>query len=185
MSKSMPTHCREQLISSSRQVEEAKYALQRPSEGGSPVTLNLLTALNSLLTARNGLITDWVTYETERLTLYCNFDLMDIDANGVWTNENDSETIAIALQLATSSPAPSLAIPARVPDLTDSEPRGKAFFSEVRPSDRIIPDEAAGGEGPLGTSDLRSQPSVEPGVDRNVPAAPPASPSPFAPPSQR
>ena len=43
---------REQLISSSRQVEEAEYALQRPSEGGSPVTLNLLTALNSLLTAQ-------------------------------------------------------------------------------------------------------------------------------------
>jgi outer membrane protein TolC len=176
---------REQLISSSRQVEEAEYALQRPSEGGSPVTLNLLTALNSLLTARNGLITDWVGYETNRLTLYSNFDLMDIDANGVWTNENDPETIALALRLAADSPALSLAIPARLPDLTGNEPRGKAFFSDVRPSDRIIPDEAAGIEGPLGAPDLRSQPGVPPGPERAVPAVPPATPSPFAPPARR
>ncbi len=176
---------REQLISSSRQVEEAEYALQRPSEGGSPVTLNLLTALNSLLTARNGLIADWVSYETYRLTLYSDFDLMDIDANGVWTNENDPQTIAIALRLATESPAPSLAIPARIPDLTGHEPRGKAFFSDVRPSDRIIPDEAAGSEGPLGAPDLGSQPGVPPGPERDVPAAPPATPSPFTPPARR
>ncbi len=176
---------REQLISSSRQVEEAEYALQRPSEGGSPVTLNLLTALNSLLTARNGLIADWVSYETYRLTLYSDFDLMDIDANGVWTYENDPETIAIALRLATDSPAPSLTIPARIPDLSGHEPRGKTFFSDVRSSDRIIPDAAGGNEGPLGAPDLRSQPGVPPGPERDVPSAPPATPSPFAPPARR
>ena len=67
---------------------------------------------------------------------------MDIDCNGVWTNENDPETIAVALRLATEHPAPSLAIPARIPDLSGNERRDKVFFSDVRPSDRLIPDEA-------------------------------------------
>ena len=163
---------REQLISASRQVEEAEYALQRPSEGGTPVTLNLLNALNALLDARNSLIGNWVSYETTRLTLYRDFDLMDIDANGVWTNENDPETIAIALRLAADAPALSLAIPARIPDLSGDESRGTAFFTDVEPSDRLIPDEAAGTGGPL--TDL---PSSGP-----QPPAPPATPSPFAPP---
>jgi outer membrane protein TolC len=173
---------REQLISSSRQVEEAEYALQRPSEGGSPVTLNLLNALNSLLNARNGLIGTWVSYETNRLSLYSNFDLMDIDANGVWTNENDPATIAIALRLAAEAPAPSLVLPARIPDLGGDESRSRAFFSDVRPSDRLIPDEASGFQGPLDAPELRSQPGVPLQPGAAVP--PPRTPSPFAPPTR-
>jgi hypothetical protein len=174
---------REQIISSSRQVEEAEYAIQR-AEPGVPVTLNLLNALTALLNARNGLIGNWVSYETNRLTLYSNFDLMDIDANGVWTNENDPETIALALRLATECPAPSLAIPAGVPDLSGNEPRGKAFFSDVRPSDRVIPDESAGTEGPLTSPDLRNQLAVPPGPGGAGPTVPPTTPSPFAPPGR-
>ncbi|WP_165226499.1 TolC family protein [Aquisphaera insulae] len=167
---------REQLIASSRQVEEAEYALQRPSEG-SPVTLNLLRALNSLLQARNGLIGNWVNYETNRLTLYSHFDLMDIDANGVWTNENDPQTIALALRIAAGNPSASLAIPARVPDVLGPGGGGdKVFFSDVKPSDRVIPDETAGIEGPLAPAELNGGPGAGPG------AGPPATPSPFAPP---
>jgi len=47
---------REQTLSSSIQVEQAEDALLLPAEGGAPVTLNLLNALNALLTARNQLI---------------------------------------------------------------------------------------------------------------------------------
>jgi hypothetical protein len=139
-----------------------------------------------LLTARNTLIGNWVSYETNRYTLYSDFDLMDIDANGVWTNENDRETIAVALRLATQCPSPSLAIPARIPDLSGGESRGKAFFSDVRPSDRVIPDEAAGTEGPLGPSELRNRPAGAGAAGRGgaIPSAPPATPSPFAPPAR-
>ena len=52
------------------------------------------------------------------MSLYRDFDLMDIDANGVWTNENDPTAINIALRHAESAPAFSLAIPARIPDLS-------------------------------------------------------------------
>jgi hypothetical protein len=174
---------REQILTASRQVEQAEYALQRDPEG-QPVTLNLINALNVLLQARNTLIGNWVSYESNRYTLYSHFDLMDIDANGVWTNENDPETIAIALRLAAQSPSPSLAIPARIPDLSGDESRGNAFFSDVRSSDRVIPDEAAGTEGPLSPRELRNQPAGAPGAGRAVPAVPPATPSPFAPPAR-
>jgi hypothetical protein len=176
---------RELILTASRQVEQAEYALQRDPEG-QPVTLNLITALNNLLTARNTLIGNWVSYETNRYTLYSDFDLMDIDANGVWTNENDPETIAVALRLATQSPALSLAIPARIPDLSGDESRGKAFFSDVKSSDRVIPDEAAGTEGPLSPPELRNRPARAgaSGGREPVPSAPPATPSPFAPPAR-
>jgi outer membrane protein TolC len=171
---------REQLISASRQLEEAEYALLFPT-GGAPVTLNLLNALTSVLQARNGLIGTWVSYETQRLSLYSNFDLMDIDANGVWTNENDPEVIAVALRHAAAAPAPSLAIPAGIPDLSGDESRTRAFFSDVKPSDRVIPDEASGREGPVSTPELRSRPGVPLGPERPAPLPPPATPSPFAP----
>ena len=74
---------------------------------------------------------------------------MDIDANGVWTNENDPGTITIALRLATETPSLSLTIPARVPDLSGDERRDKVFFSDVEPSDRLIPDESTGQRGRL------------------------------------
>ena len=174
---------REQILSSSIQAEQAEDALLLPSEGGTPVTLNLLNALNALLQARNGLIANWVSYETNRLTLNSDFDLMDIDGNGVWTNENDPGTIATALRLASEAPSLSLAIPARIPDLSSNERRDKVFFSDVKASDRLIPDESTANEGDLGTPDLRSRPGVPAQPNRGVPA-PPATPSPFAPPAR-
>lgn len=196
---------REQILSSSIQVEQAEDALLLPQEGGAPVTLNLLNALNSLLNARNGLIGTWVSYETNRLNLYSDFDLMDIDANGVWTNENDPQTIATALRIATESPSLSLAIPARIPDLSGNEPRGKVFFSDVRASDRIIPDESSAYEGEFSNINLGPGLGVPPqpggagagnaNTNAPVPApaplpvpapapAPPPTPSPFAPPAR-
>ena len=174
---------REQILSSSIQAEQAEDALLLPSEGGTPVTLNLLNALNALLQARNQLIANWVSYETNRLTLNSDFDLMDIDGNGVWTNENDPGTIATALRLASEAPSLSLAIPARIPDLSSNERRDKVFFSDVRASDRLIPDESTANEGELGTPDLPNRPGVPPQPGRDAPA-PPATPSPFAPPAR-
>ncbi|APW59713.1 TolC family protein [Paludisphaera borealis] len=184
---------REQLITSARQVEEAEYALQYPSEGR-PVTLNLLNALQSLLGARNTLIGTWVSYETSRLNLYRDFDLMDIDANGIWTNENDPQLLATALRIAADAPAASLAIPAGPFDLSGTKSREDALFSDVKSSDRglIVPDEAEsqGNEGPLTDSELANDVAPPPGGAPGVPgvgagpgapAGPPQTPSPFAP----
>jgi hypothetical protein len=174
---------REQLITSSRQVEQAEYAILRP-EQGEPVTLNLLRALTSVLDARNGLISNWVSYESTRLSLYSNFDLMDIDANGIWTNENDPDTVAIALRLAAEDPAVSLAIPATIPDLSDESTYGRSLFIDGKPSDRPTPDERPGNEGPLNDRDLQSRPDeTGDGGGLDQPAGPPPGPSPFAPPS--
>jgi len=84
---------RESLITASRQVEQAEYDL-RTSTAEIPVTLNLLRALDSQLGAKNNLIGSWVQYETARMALYRDFDIMDINAEGVWTNEHDGTPIA-------------------------------------------------------------------------------------------
>ncbi len=54
--------------------------------GGQGNALSLLNALNSVLTAQNGLIQDWVVYETNRLNIFRDMGIMDIDARGVWTD---------------------------------------------------------------------------------------------------
>ena len=54
--------------------------------GGQGNALNVLNALNSVLTAQNGLIGDWVLYETNRLNIFRDMGIMDIDARGVWTD---------------------------------------------------------------------------------------------------
>ena len=176
---------RERLITTSRQVEEAEYALQYPSEGR-PVTLNLLQALQSLLDARNTLIGTWVSYETSRLNLYRDFDLMDIDANGIWTNENDPQLLATALRIAADAPAASLAIPAGPFDLSGTRSREEALFSDVKSTDRgvIVPDESKdrANEGPLDDSQLENDVAPPGGAVPGAPAGPPETPSPFAPP---
>ena len=67
------------------------------------------------------------------MSLYRDFDLMDIDANGVWTNENDQTAINIALRHAQSAPAFSLAIPARIPDLSPGIASDSTFYIDVEP----------------------------------------------------
>lgn len=89
---------REQLLINSRQVDQAEFDLRNSSGtaagavAGSSAAINLLTVLNQLLQTKNSLITTWVNYETQRMTLYQHFDIMDINAEGVWTNEPNGAT---------------------------------------------------------------------------------------------
>jgi len=48
--------------------------------------LNLVGALNSVLTAQNSLVSDWVTYETNRLNIYRDMGIMELDPRGVWVD---------------------------------------------------------------------------------------------------
>ena len=54
--------------------------------GGQNNALNLLQALNSVLTAQNSLVQDWTTYETNRLNIFRDMGIMEIDPRGVWTD---------------------------------------------------------------------------------------------------
>ena len=46
--------------------------------------LNLINALGSLLTAQNNLINYWVSYERNRINIYRDMDIMQIDERGIW-----------------------------------------------------------------------------------------------------
>jgi hypothetical protein len=166
---------REQLVTTSRLLEQAEAALLGESNG-QPVTLNLLAALQSLLEARNTLISTWVSYETARLNLYRDFDLMDIDANGIWTNEHDPQLLPTALRIASEAPAARLSIPVGLFDVTGSQREEDANLPDVKSSEPgvDVPDESRERtvDGPLTERDLEPPP---------VPAGPPATPSPFAP----
>ena len=80
---------RESFITLTQQVEQAEYTVRTTRDAASDVTVLLSQALNSLLSAKNTLISTWVSYETSRMSLFRDFDLMDIDARGAWTNERD------------------------------------------------------------------------------------------------
>ncbi len=80
---------RAQLITTARQIEEIEFRRNTETNPDASQTLFLLDALQNRLAAQNALIGNWVSYETARLALYRDLDLMDIDAQGVWTNERD------------------------------------------------------------------------------------------------
>ena len=46
--------------------------------------INLLNALGALLTAQNNLIQIWVNYERNRINIYRDMDIMQIDERGLW-----------------------------------------------------------------------------------------------------
>lgn len=69
-------------------VEESTAASQGGtggrSEGGRSTGLNLLNALNSILAAQNDLINLWVQYEQNRINIFRDMDIMEIDERGLW-----------------------------------------------------------------------------------------------------
>jgi outer membrane protein TolC len=79
---------RQQLVTAVRQVEETEYNLRHETARDTGLTLLLLNSLENLLGAKNQLISNWVQYETFRLSLFRDMDLIDLDARGVWINEH-------------------------------------------------------------------------------------------------
>jgi len=49
--------------------------------------LNLLNALNSVLTAQNNFIGFWVNYEQNRINIYKDMGIMQVDERGVWGDD--------------------------------------------------------------------------------------------------
>jgi len=50
-------------------------------------SLNLLNALRSVLQATNSLVSDWISYETNRLNIFRDMGIMELDPNGVWLDD--------------------------------------------------------------------------------------------------
>jgi outer membrane protein TolC len=73
--------------------------------GGQGNALSLINALDSVLQAQNGLVQDWVVYETNRLNIFRDMGIMEIDARGVWTDR-------FYLQMQTSVPVEGVSPPA-------------------------------------------------------------------------
>ncbi len=81
---------RRQIRQSALQYDNAAQATSNPDQragGGDQGALNILRALTDLLRAQNGLIGDWINYETNRLNIYRDMGIMEINPRGIWTDE--------------------------------------------------------------------------------------------------
>ncbi len=96
---------RQQLAVAARQVDEAQSTIRLGQANDRSATLYLLSAFQSLLSAKNGLIGGWVAYESSRMDLLRDLDWMEFDERGIWINERDTPGNA-ARQLQPRPPGP-------------------------------------------------------------------------------
>ena len=61
-------------------------AALQASAGAQQNALSLLQALRTVLDAQNTLAADWVTYETNRLNIFRDMGIMQLDTRGVWND---------------------------------------------------------------------------------------------------
>ncbi len=81
---------RQQLITATRQVEQAQFNLRTATAGDSSLTQDLLQALQTLRDTKNRLISNWIGYETSRIALFVDLELLNLDEQGVWINEQEN-----------------------------------------------------------------------------------------------
>ncbi len=78
---------RVQIRLAALQYDSAVEATSDPAQAGRNQGLNLLNALSSVLDAQNSLISNWVNYEQNRLNIYRDMGIMEVDANGIWEDD--------------------------------------------------------------------------------------------------
>ena len=81
---------RQQLITATRQVDESQLNLRQQRNTDSSATQDLLQALEGLRNAKISLIQNWIAYETSRIALFVDLELLNLDENGVWINEREN-----------------------------------------------------------------------------------------------
>ena len=82
---------RQQLITATRQLEQAQFNLRTAGEiGDSSLTQDVLRALQTLNRTKNQLISSWVRYEISRISLFVDLELLMLDQQGNWVNERES-----------------------------------------------------------------------------------------------
>lgn len=85
---------RQNLRFSAMQLDSAILESTKPPAAGQANTagragsgntgLNLQNALQAILTAQNGLIQSWIQYEQNRINIFRDMDIMQIDERGLW-----------------------------------------------------------------------------------------------------
>lgn len=79
---------RQQLITATRQVDEAQFNLRTAVQSSTNLTRDLLQALQGLLSAKNNLVSSWIGYKVSRIRLFVDLELLYLDDAGRWTNED-------------------------------------------------------------------------------------------------
>ncbi len=79
---------RQQLVAATRQVDEAQINLRTASQSSTNLTRDLLQALQGQLSARNNLIANWIDYNISKTQLFVALELLYLDENGVWYNDD-------------------------------------------------------------------------------------------------
>jgi outer membrane protein TolC len=81
---------RQQLVAATRQVDEAQINLRTAAQSSTNLTRDLLQALQGLLGSKNNLISSWIGYQTSRISLFVDLELLYLDEQGRWINEDQS-----------------------------------------------------------------------------------------------
>ena len=90
---------RQQLIAATRQVEQAQFNLRSATSGDSSLTQDLLQALQTLRNAKTQLISSWIEYEISRIRIFVDLELLQIDEQGNWINEEeDFKTLSVSTE---------------------------------------------------------------------------------------
>lgn len=96
--------------------------------------LNIISALNTVLGAQNNLISNWVSYETNRLNIHRDMGIMQLDERGVWIDDyyqsqfgntfpqTNGLDVPPVLPVDTSPPPPLLSPEAPVPPAAPAQP---------------------------------------------------------------
>ncbi|MDG2127316.1 MAG: TolC family protein [Fuerstiella sp.] len=125
-----------QLMVSEKQLEIDRQALRNSArQYDTSVTspqvssFSLLNSLQSLLNASNGLVSRWVTYETNRLNIYRDMGIMQVDSTGVWEDKfylsdgTGHETMPAPTELSPQpqTETPPLNIPPSLQEIPEDE----------------------------------------------------------------
>lgn len=81
---------RQQLVAATRQVDQAQINIRKAFESNTNLTRDLLQSLQGLLSAKNILIFNWIDYKIAKIRLFTVLELLYLDDNGTWTNEDFS-----------------------------------------------------------------------------------------------
>lgn len=79
---------RQQLVAATRQVDQAQFNLRTATISSTNLTRDLLQSLQGLLSAKNNLIGNWVQYKALRIRIFAILELLYMDENGLWVNED-------------------------------------------------------------------------------------------------
>ncbi|MBL8818280.1 MAG: TolC family protein [Planctomyces sp.] len=108
---------RQTVRNAARQYDNASLNAAR---GAQQNALSLLNALDTVLQAQNSLVADWTSYETNRLNIFRDMGIMQIDPRGLWQDEFYLSMDTRPIEANSNGPAEQPVPPA--PNTTDITP---------------------------------------------------------------